>query len=164
MKRALSHLLSLCLVAGCAAGTGGFDELPESDLADTQSCEALLDHGARPLAVGTIEGTSRYVLDTNQGRCVEERDELIDSLRRHDHGALVAQLSRATDDPAASDPSPHPDIPGDIKPPPSMEGDPNPHPDTNADVDGADEEEAAVVVIWIVVVEDDDMTSDSHRN
>jgi hypothetical protein len=163
MKRALLHLAGLCLAAGCAVGPGSFEELPEGELFTTETCEALLDHGALPLAVGSIQGTSRYVLDTNQGRCVEERDELIDTLRRHDHGAIVAELSRSTDNPAAADPNPHPDRPDAISGGPSVAADPNPHPDTNADVDSADDEEAAVVVVWVVVVEDDDMAGDSHH-
>jgi hypothetical protein len=153
MKRVLLQLLSLSLLAGCAVGAGSFDELPQGDLITTQSCEVLLDRGAWPLAVGSIEGTSHYVLDTDQGRCVEERDDLIDSLRRHDHGGLVDQLSYAIDNPGHTE----------IDPECGLCGDPNPHPDkppvdieSDMDADDSDDgDDAAVVIVWVVVAEDD---------
>jgi hypothetical protein len=159
MKRFLSLVLTL-LAAGCAVGPGsledpfeGFEEGDEAEL--EQGCEMLLDLGAQPLAIGNIQGTTRYVLDTSAGRCVDEEEDLVDTLRRHDHGALVEQLATAIKDPAAADPSPHPDMPGNFDPHSDLVADPSPHPDTNADLDRTDDEEVLVIIVWVVVADDD---------
>jgi hypothetical protein len=166
MSRLLLLALASWLLAGCAIGTSRLDELGSAGELE-QGCEALLDSGAEPLAIGTIQGTSRYVLDTSRGRCVDDGDDLVASLRRHDHASLVDQLTDALESQdegseLATDPSPHPDVPDHLDP---LRTDPSPHPDMPPHVDSEDDEEAAVIIIWVVVADDDsdgDMTTDSR--
>ena len=160
MKR-LNLWLCLALLAGCAEGTGTLHQETVTTEAElVAGCEELLDHGAEPLALGSIEGTNRFVLDTDEGRCVEEAGDLLDTLRRHEQSTLVAELSESVQGLTSADPSPHPDRPDNFDPRRGVGADPSPHPDRPGDIDSEADDEEAVVIIWIVFVEDDDSESD----